>query len=184
MRIKILLLILIVLSFLKVQAQIAEGLWTTGCQNGLIKEQIYQNDNVSNREHFYQDKDCQRESFIFETIGSVQYTSTNTEFIDFTYETLTLEVFNTSLVADLNSRKVCGFDNWQTGQAKTITGLHCALFDVNNESAIPQKGDQKFGIYSVLEDKLYYGQLTLTNDGSTPQKRPQKLNTTFIYTRP
>ena len=95
-------------------AQIASGLWSTGCQNGLKKEQIYgRNNRVITTESFFQDKNCTDESFRFQTIGLVSFYSVSENiaapenFIDFLYEEIYLTVFKQNVISDFNTRKVC-----------------------------------------------------------------------------
>lgn len=154
-------------------AYINSGLWVLKCQQGLKKEQIYEvSGRVSTTEFFHQDAHCSDESFRFETIGSVFYNDANPTFIDFMYEQINLTVFKQRVIDDFNTRKVCGFTNWKNGEAQNITGLKCAIFNYTKETQIPKGGDKKYGIYSVEENKLYYGQPSSEYDGSTPLRRP------------
>lgn len=171
-------------------AQIASGLWSTGCQNGLKKEQIYgSNNRVITTESFFQDKDCSDESFRFQTIGLVSYYSVSENiaapenFIDFLYEEINLTVFKQNVISDFNTRKVCGYTDWATAQAQNITGLKCAIFNLNRPTKIPSAGETKYGIYLSNDGKLYYGQLTQELNATSPEKRPNQINykTEFLF---
>lgn len=165
-------------------AKINSGLWSAGCMKGLIKEQTYQNDtDVSLVEYFHQDAQCQDKSFQFQTSGYVVYSNEQNNFINFIYEKIQLTVFKQNVIDDFNSRKVCGYNSWAKAQAQNITGLKCALFNTSKEVQIPEVADQKFGIYQLENNKLYFGKLTQSYDGSAPDKRPQQIDklTEYIF---
>lgn len=164
------------------QAQINTGLWSTGCIKGLDKKQLYENNQVSLVEYFHQDAKCQDESFRFQTSGTVTY-NYEQSFIDFIYEKIQLTVFKQNVTNDFNARKVCGLDNWAVAQAQNITGLKCALFNTHKEVQVPKAQDRKFGIYQLENNKLYFGKLTQSYDGSSPEKRPRLIDklTEYIF---
>lgn len=182
MIIKLNILVLILFFPFFSKAQITNGLWSTGCRDGLKKEQIYGKNNlVISTENFYQDAKCTDESFRFQTIGLVNYHENSNIFIDFIYEELYLSLFKQNVVEDFNTRKVCGYDNWAIAEAQNITGLKCAIFNVNKPTQIPAAGDFKYGIFQILQNKLYYGKLTQNSDGSSPEKRPLEINYFIEY---
>ena len=162
-------------------AYIKSGLWQTSCERGLFKKQIYINYFVSTEEHFHQNAGCSDLSFVFTTDGFVEFPANEKNFINFIYDKIFLSLHKEISVADFNARKVCGFDNWQLGERKEITGLKCALFNVNSEAQIPRAAQRRYGLYLVTEDTLYYGQLNQTYDGSTPSRRPQQINHSTEY---
>lgn len=155
------------------------GLWQIDCKNGLIKEQVVRGDSVVFTEKFYAAHECQQISFIFETSGQVAFTPEHDEWIDFTFERVSLTVFNPEAVQVLNRRKVCSSNDWVVGEPKEITGHWCALFNINKETQIPNTGDLKYGIFKIKENRLFYGQMTKELDGSTPSKRPNVLDFQF-----
>lgn len=179
---KIILFVLILAAHFKSEAQITTGFWSTGCQNGLKKEQIYgHNNRVITTESFYQDKNCLDESFRFQTIGLVSYYSsenysTPENFIDFLYEEIFLTVYKQNVISDFNSRKVCGYTDWATTQAQNITGLKCAIFNLSRPTQIPRAGEIKYGIFQSNDGKLYYGKLSQELNASSPEKRPNQIN--------
>ncbi|MBC7465962.1 MAG: hypothetical protein H7256_08210 [Bdellovibrio sp.] len=148
------------------------GTWTMPCDRGLRKEQVIQDNIATTTEFFHQDKDCTQESFRFKTVGRLAFNANEPFWIDFTYSAVELTVFVPQVVSDFNMRSVCGFQDWQAGTAKVITGLKCALFNVNKPTQIPTVTDLKFGIYKIEEGHLYYGQLTQEKNGSSAEKRP------------
>jgi hypothetical protein len=162
-------------------AYIKSGLWNTACERGLLKKQIYINEFVSTEEHFHQNVSCSNLSFIFTTDGYIEFSANEKNFINFIYDKIFLSLHKEISVNDFNSRKVCGFDNWSLGEKKEITGLKCALFNVNSEAQIPTAGQRRYGLYLVIENKLYYGQLNQTYDGSSPERRPQQINRSTEY---
>lgn len=178
---KIILFVLTLATLINSEAQIATGHWSTGCQNGLKKEQIYGNNNrVITTESFFQDKDCNDESFRFQTIGLVSYPATD-GFIDFLYEEIFLTIFKQNVILDFNSRKVCGYSEWVATQAQNITGLKCAIFNLNRPTKIPSAGEIKYGIFQKNDHKLYYGQLTQALNATSPKKRPTQINFATEY---
>jgi hypothetical protein len=164
-------------------AYIESGLWSTGCINGQQKEQVYIGPSVKSSEMFFKDRLCLDLSFTFITEGHVNYDDQNLTFINFTYSEVFLILNLDSLVADFNSRQVCGITNWKIAHAKKITGLKCNLFNINSATLIPKNGDQKFGIYQLKSDELIYGLLTQEQDGNSPEKRPSRFNESVIYRR-
>lgn len=160
-----------------------EGIWETGCQGGLKKEQLIKLPFVDVLELFHKDKDCQSLSFKFRTSGTLLFNKENPSWIDFTYQQIQLTVYVEAVINDLNERAVCGKTDWKLGEPQTITGLQCALFNVNKPTPIPKQNDQKFGIYSVVDDQLFYGQMSPEADGSSPLKRPVNLDKSTVYFR-
>jgi hypothetical protein len=153
-----------------------DGIWQVPCKQGLAKHQYIHNSHVFSVESFFSDRDCNKISFRFDTIGTNSFPSENSLWINFTFQEIRLSVFVQAVVDDFNLRKVCGLSDWKFGEAQTITGLKCALFNYNKETQIPRAGDRKFGIFSINEDKLFYGVLTRELDGSTAEKRPTMLS--------
>ena len=149
-----------------------EGLWATDCNRGYKKKQLIKNQITTTTEYFYADKFCKTQSFEFTTIGPVQFDLNNPTWINFTYSDVWLSLFNQDIVDDFNARSVCGFNFWSTQTSYRITGLMCALYNINKPTQIAKSGDQKFGIYKIENDILYYGKLTQANDGSSPENRP------------
>lgn len=181
-KLNLLVLILILSSITK--AQITSGLWSTGCQNGLKKEQVYRaNNRVVSTESFFQDQNCADESFRFQTIGLVNYYKTSESFVDFLYEEIHLSIFKQNVIADFNARKVCGLSDWAIARAQNITGLKCAIFNLNKPTQIPAAGEIKYGIFQIDHDKLYYGKLSRELNATSPEKRPAQINflTEYIF---
>ncbi len=149
-----------------------EGEWQIPCESGLSKEQNFRNESSVTTESFHTDRDCQNLSFEFETTGFLRFPTENPIWIDFIYESVSLRLFNQEIIDDFNQRQVCGVSNWQRATKRNITGLKCALFNTHKESPMAAEGQQKFGIYKLQNDSLYFGEMTQANDGSNPLKRP------------
>lgn len=162
---------------LHVQNKIPAGVWKKTCSEGLSKIQYISEDGLSSEmtEKFHQDRNCDQLSFEFITRGKLDYPSmTNTtNWLDFTYTEIQLVLYRIEIVNDFNERQVCSLNNWEIGKPQTITGLQCALFNITKPTQIPQAGVTKYGIFKIENDMLFYGQLTLENDSSTPDKRPK-----------
>lgn len=156
----------------KAHAADLTGLWKTGCKLGLSKEQDINGRETVTTENFYQDRFCQNPSFQFKTTGLIGFSDENSIWIDFVYTEVEITVLREEVIQDLNTRQVCGLNDWEVAKPKVITGLRCALFNVSKETQISKAGDQKFGIYKLENDRLYFGQLTRETDGSDSLKRP------------
>lgn len=174
--------VLILFLTLATQAQINHGLWSTGCKEGLKKEQVYdKNNKVVSTESFYQDAACSHESFRFQTLGRITYYQSSNNFIDFTYEVIYLSIFKQNVIDDFNARKVCGYADWALTQAQNITGRKCAIFNIHKPTQIPTTEDIKYGIFQIAQNKLYYGKLSQDFDGSSPERRPVQINALIEY---
>lgn len=149
-----------------------QGSWVMKCDRGLQKQQQFIENQTITTEFFHQDRECLKESFRFKTTGLFELNPEHLDWMDFKYQQIELTLFIPAVAQDFNSRAVCGFTNWKAGEPQTITGLPCALFSYNKPTQIPKAGDQKFGIYKIENNKLFFGQLTKETDGSTEQKRP------------
>ncbi len=161
-------------------AFIAPGFWSTDCLKGLKKEQTYFAKRVLTEEHFFQDGLCSQKAYLFSTDGRVEFPSEDQTYIDFVYVSIFLTVFKEETVNNFNRREVCGKKNWMTGMPQNITGLKCAIFS-DKPAQIPAAGNLRYGIFSVEGDKLYYGKLNQSQDGSSPETRPKNLNRTTEY---
>lgn len=166
------------------RALIQTGHWSTLCQNGVLREQLYTAHSVLTIENFFSDRICQVPAVIFETAGQIEYPATSTTGdifpINFTYSSIKINLKQQSLVSDFNTRNVCGFSDWAIGKAREISGLSCALFS-ENPSPVPEQGQSRYGIYSQRGQSLFYGRMSTDYDSSTPAKRPQELNLSIEY---
>lgn len=150
-----------------------QGSWAMKCDRGLHKQHQFNGNQSITTEFFHQDQECLKESFRFKTTGLYELSLENPDWMNFKYQQIELTVFVSAVVADFNDRVVCGLTNWKVGEPQVITGLPCALFNYNKPTQIPKAGEQKFGIYKIENNKLFFGQLTKETDGSTEQKRPK-----------
>ncbi|MGZ3692090.1 MAG: hypothetical protein ACXVAX_11345 [Pseudobdellovibrio sp.] len=182
-------LVLLILGFLgsyRAEATILPGLYQTQCARGTLKEQTYSADQVRLVESFFQDAGCTKSYITFETQGGVQFEESSSQNIDFSYKKIFLTLETPALVDDFNTRRVCGFSNWQISVKQEITGLMCAIFNFDKASKIPSAGDVRYGIYLLKDNGVYYGKMTAQYDSSAPEKRPQEIDfsTEYIFQNP
>lgn len=166
-------------------AQVPDGKWRTNCVAGTERLQVYNAFQVHTEENFFTSLSCDQLNARFITIGQVEYVKAaelKTNQINFTYRQVLLSLHRPELVSDFNRRRVCGFDNWSFADAKDITGLRCELFQPGSATAVASAGDRRYGIYALSDGKLYYGKLSLNEDGSSPEKRPRSLQLAIEYT--
>lgn len=164
-------------------ASIPEGTWLSECRDGVSKIQVISEDHQSQTiERFYRDRLCEQASFEFITNGNLDFPVDSKNQINFTYTQIQLTIHIDEVIRDFNERAVCGLNDWKKSEPQTITGLNCALFNIHKPTPVPRVADTRYGIYKIEADKLYYGQLSIDFDGSTPQKRPQTYDR-FFYLR-
>ncbi len=157
------------------KASIKQGNWNISCRDGLSKTlNLSETGQSQTSERFHQDRTCQHLSFEFITSGRIEFSPIEENQIDFTYSQIQLVVHIEEVIRDFNERAVCGLTNWKRSEAQTITGLKCALFNINKPTPIPKAEDKKYGIYKIESDKLFFGRLSKEFDGSSPEKRPQE----------
>jgi len=155
-----------------VEATVPAGLWVSPCQQGLLKIQSLLSPFQSKTtEQFHQDQACKQISFEFITSGDLSYPEKENT-IDFTYSEIQLIIHVEDVIKDFNQRAVCGFTDWKKSEARTITGLSCALFNMSKPTQIPFAGVIKYGIYKIENERLYFGLMTKENDGSSAERRP------------
>jgi len=157
-----------------------EGTWSQPCQNASLNQEAFSGNQVTLTENHFEDAQCQRGVLIFSDKGTYVVNGRHMDF-SFTQVSITLQI--QTLVDDFNQRQVCGFQDWQLGQEKAITGLKCALFTNTQSVQVPAVGDQRFGIYKIDEekegDRLFLGRLTPGHDALSPEKRPLEFDPQF-----
>ena len=178
--------VLLLLAPLAAKAGVPAGLYKVFCKRGVVKEQSYLNGQVALKEMFFKDAACTQSYLTFETRGEVEYEENFAQNINFTYKKIFLTLENHDLVENFNSRKVCGFSDWQINQKSEITGLDCAIFNSDTASKIPSEGEMRYGIYLLKDNRLYYGKMSPQFDSSTREKRPESfdLSTEYIFQNP
>ena len=146
-----------------------EGLWLRSCHSGSIQVQDFSGNKSASNEIFFQEADCHSPMLAFLNDGAFKVEGQN---IDFQFDTVSMVLYTDSLVSDYNSRAVCGKTDWRKNAVKEITGLKCALFQPSKLIQTPLKGEMRFGIWKRDLSKLYFGQLSREQNGTTPEQRP------------
>ena len=165
---------------------IPSGNWATDCVSGVERRQSYVSNFVRTEETFFTALNCEQPNVRFITTGHVSALTPDPQSehrkINFTYQQVDLSLHRAELVSHFNQRRVCGFSDWQLNEPKEITGLNCELFQTGTVTRVAAAGDRRYGIYAIEGDRLYYGQLSISTDGSSEDKRPKVLNRTIVYT--
>jgi hypothetical protein len=163
------LIILFLSQFLKAQEPLLEGVWSQPCQNQLIRTEDFQGTQVSLAERYYRDKFCTEKLMDFESHGN--FRADNGE-IDFMFQQIDITVHDIRYIEDFNDRKVCGIDVWTLSKPQNVTGRFCEIFGPGLGIQTPPAGQQRFGIYKIDGERLFFGKMTQDQDASTPDKRP------------
>ncbi len=77
----------------------------------------------------------------------------------------------------LNSKTMCGYKDWKVNVAKDVSGREC------DGQQMPKIGDATYDLVSLQNSKLFYGEKTEENDGTSPEKRPKKLDTSRPFSK-
>lgn len=70
----------------------------------------------------------------------------------------------------LNSKNMCGMKNWKANVAQDVSGKEC------EGKQMPKIGDSSYDLISRESNKLFRGEKTEENNGTSPEKRPIALN--------
>lgn len=163
------------------KATTLDGFWFRPCQNGGFQTQEFSGPRNFADDLFFEDGNCTRPMMTFTNSGTSRYQGQN---IDFQFESVSLTLFSDRIIADFNSRRVCGKADWQKNLRVTITGLRCALFQNNQVIQIPRKGDTRYGIWKIEGSRLFFGRLSEQEDGSSPSKRPTQWDSRAYLAQP
>lgn len=154
-------------------AGVLEGRWAQPCQLQTVREETFAGTSATLLENYYYKTDCSQALMSIRNTGT--YTSTDDQ-LDFTFAQITISLKDIMMVEDFNSRAVCGVADWQLYQERDVTGLECALITGAKPMKISKAGSQRFGIYKVQGDLLYFGRLEPGRDALSPEKRPTTLD--------
>jgi hypothetical protein len=158
-----------------------EGHWWSGCELSKISEMRITNNHSYLREAFYKDPHCRELLFSIETEGTLSYPpindGTNTQGlpVDYTYQSIQLTALNSEAAKDFQNVELCGHTQWKPLIALNVTGRLCRFFEGARPIQIPKRNQQRFGIYSITEPWLYFGQNNAIEDSSSPARRPTVL---------
>lgn len=144
------------------------GLWVRPCQQNNIQVQFFEAQSNYSDDIFFQDQNCKTPLMSFSNEGLYQSRPNQ---VDFQFQTVAITLYLKSMVDDYNSRRVCGFNDWAINKPRTVTGLKCSLFS-SREVQIPKKGDMRYGIWKIENEKLFFGKLTPSHPATSPETRP------------
>lgn len=153
-----------------------EGHWVQECQRRLQKSEEFRGHEVRYTETYFAGDHCQAPIFIFAATGPY---SLFFHEIDFIFMSISATAVTPAMASDFNQRRVCGFQNWQPGQAREVAGLGCDFFRLGANIPTPARGQKKFGRWKVIEDKLFFGRMTRERDGSAPDRRSLEWDSRF-----
>lgn len=151
------------------------GTWVQPCRQKAVRTEAFTETTASLSEVYYADTQCAQELLTFKNEGDV--TAGNGQ-MDFRFTKVSVTLLHTAFVDDYNSRSVCGFEDWQVGVEKDITGLSCALFTAK-PMRTPREGDMRYGIYMIQDNRLYLGKLTYLRNALTPENRPNEFDVRY-----
>ena len=138
--------------------------------------------NVVSSEEIFMDKACNQSAAVVKIAATYQEGAESkvvkgaTE-IDSTLSKISFTATDERVAGYFNSVQFCGFSDWKAGEEKDITALTC------EQTQMPKSGDRYYNIYSVNESTLMMGKTTQEFDASSPEKRPQELDTVNTYTK-
>jgi hypothetical protein len=170
------LLILVLNHFLWANQTALEGRWQQPCQNQVIREENFDQGDVTLSEFYFFDGQCTRPLMTIRNEGVFSLTETT---IDFTFGGITLAAEDEAIVADFNARAVCGFTDWAVHEEKVISGLSCALVAGGTPIKVSDAGQKRFGIFKIEGDLLYFGRLEKDHDALSPETRPVSFDPRF-----
>lgn len=160
--------------------ELLQGVWRQDCTNRASRAENFQADKVVLTESFFNDDKCASDFLHFINEGTFMLPASGQ--MDFQFTSVRLKITDESLVKNLNSRSVCGFQDWKLNEEKEISGRLCEIFIIGSPQKIPTVGDMRYGIYRLDNDRLYFGKLTRDENAMTPEKRPTNYDPRF-YTR-
>jgi hypothetical protein len=144
------------------------GVWVRPCSQGNIQVQFFEAQNNYNDDIFFKDQNCKTPLMSFSNDGRYQVRPGQ---MDFQFESVSITLYTNELASDFRARQVCGFSDWSVNKPRAITGLKCAFFS-NKAVQVPRKGDGRFGIWKIENQRLYFGKLTPSHPATSPETRP------------
>lgn len=156
------------------------GTWDSGCQKGYAYTEDFKADgSVTRYSYSYGYDDCSDVSSIWKLNAS--YLAADGK-IDFTYNTVSLQLKTQDLVDAFNKDQVYGISDWQVGQVRDVTGLK----DLSGNRFPTFTANKKhYQIFEFKDGKYFLGD-NFSNpkyDGSTPEKRPFTYDVSTPYSK-
>lgn len=164
-----------------------EGHWSQYCQNGALREEVFQGANVSLLEKKFSDPACTNLEVVTASAGTFE---SDTEFhepdqstfnMDFTFAAVKITLLSDRYVIYFIDHQMCGLKDWKKGEVREISGMQCAFVQGGLPIPVPKKGDMRYGIYKIdTNGRLYFGHLMHGYDGTSPQRRPYLLDARYF----
>lgn len=163
-----------------------DGNWHAGCagqQGGYSTENVKIGDNkIDYNIAVFGDASCTNKYVDLMTSGSLDIgaMSQSTEMARETqiiFSKITITPRSAFVAMMLNSKNMCGHKDWKVNVAKNVAGEEC------DEQKMPKIGDSAYDLVSIQNSKLFYGEKTEENDGTTPEKRPKNLDKTKPFSK-
>jgi hypothetical protein len=99
------------------------------------------------------------------------YTAGNVNNVDLVLNNVLARVNSTTGAAAANVASLCGFNDWQAGVERDVTGRHCI-------EDLPDRGRQYYQIFKLQgTNQLFVGNFDSTHNGESPAQRPAELET-------
>lgn len=171
--------------FLLVNAGIAlaapelDGVWRQDCRGAHQREEFFQGESATFTERNFSDLICSRaaiESISRGTIVLGDFLPNGARQIDFVFTSVHMKPSTEQIAEHYRTRRICGYRDWAVGVEREVTGRECDFFGLGSVVRVPAAGSRKFGIVKIEAEALYFGELSLDRDGSTPEKRPLVLD--------
>lgn len=159
-------------------AAFLEGHWAQGCAGRNFQTQLFRDGHVTTNENYFADTDCRLLLLRFQIRGLADISKTDlaSGHIDYEFEETRVEVLSEELALHYNERAVCGWTDWKVSEPRRVDGLACDFFGWGQPVRSPSKGERRYGIWKIEQDRLHFGRLSPGADGTAPDRRPQSWN--------
>ncbi|RZA08411.1 MAG: hypothetical protein EOP11_04945 [Proteobacteria bacterium] len=158
---------------------IPDGRYEQSCERGYRRGEIFAGEEAIYAEKNFADLGCETISLEILSYGRVSYGPAlekpkGAAAIDFQFTKVTLVPRQTWVAKLYQERKLCGTANWELDKETEITGAACDFYGLGRFTAVPEAGDERYGIYRVERGReLYFGKLRPGRDGTKPELRPR-----------
>jgi hypothetical protein len=154
-----------------------QGTWQKPCSQQMIRKEIFQSTTASLVETNFSDSSCQLPQLetISEgsfSIGKKVLLTPSGEEMDFYFSRVQMRALSNEVLHWMRENSFCEISNWQLGIFQEITGKTCKF--PAGKISVPKAGEQRFGIFRIEEDRLFFGDLNLEKNGKSPENRPNQ----------
>ena len=157
--------------------------WLSGCLQGVNAQyktliKVSGNQIVITNKTYDDGSNCDESTLFREskTTSSVQTSSdvflANATNINLTWVKEEWTPYAGTANGEFNVGQYCGFNDWVDGTTKDVSNTSCGI-----------PGRVIYTVFRVIGTSLYLGDFSGVNDGSTPEKRTDSLNTNNPFTR-